>query len=240
MNTIIRVHLGADFSANNIGTIDYEAPIDLPADDLILAYRTRLSLAECSDLLGTSPALIEQGTGTTYDGISATAAPSTGNLALSGYPIPSGAVTMMAVFKQVASSPSNTSPIFGSYHGGAQPRCSIYETNAGVLTLRRNDDTVAMAKSGGDRWEMLVAVCDPGVAFKLVRPRTDTESTGSSAATNASADSVRIWGNNTRAPAGRGYQGALFAAWNKALSDEEISDMYLSAKSSLAVSGIGI
>lgn len=245
MKTIIRIHTEADFSSNNIGIVDYEPAIELPQpENVIAAYRTKISLSDSVDLVGGSPALLLEGTGNSFTSTSFIASPAAdGDMALTGAQMPAGPSSFAVVFKQQADAPAANSGILGSFQGVlSSTSCMLLEMDTGVYKfIRAAANTVELTKDGGERWEMIVCTSDPDSNEMVVyRPRTGTTQTGTCGSSIASVAAVRAFASVAQYSSGRGYEGAMFAVWGASLSESDVDDLYARAKTSLAVSGINI
>lgn len=239
MSTLIRQFPSAQFSGSLI--LDLEPPIAFPAATLG-AYRLRNSAAySAAPRAGGWPAVavVDTGADPTFTPYSAqTNAGKT--LGISGQNMPSGNLTILTVSRQrTIAGAGSLQWLGGSAVNGASSYGVVRSKDSLNAALSINGGTYAqMSPVGGDRWEALFAVFNvAGTQGSLYRPRTDTTVTATIPAPAIPAGAIRVLGNTLHtAPA----EGALVAFITGALSKAEMDALYVSAKASLAVSGIEI
>lgn len=239
MATLVRMFQDGNFNGSII--LDLEPPISYPSGTLG-AYRLRNSAAySAPNRSGGWPsiAVVDSGADPTFTPYSVqTNAGKT--LGISGQNMPAGNLTIFTVTKQKTITGAGTLQWLGGSAVNASQAYGIVRSkdslNAGLMI---NGTTYAqMTPVGGERWEALFAVFNVTASqASIYRPRTNTTTSATIPTPTIPSSAVRALGNSLHtAP----VEGALIVFVSGAMTNSDMNSLYLSAKSSLAVSGIDI
>lgn len=248
--TIVRRLSGADFSANNVGFLDLEPAIALPANGLEGYFRFRVTedRAKTNKVAGKANASKATGTGApslTVGPKSLTAKEATLIIATLQPPF-----TVISVVRQIADvlapgrclggCPNTSSTTTGLRIGLIHTDTEIYRAYA--KNGSSSAGSAALGSTQDNRDEMIVGVFDSvNNQLKVRRPRTNESATAAYTNWGAVTSPHRLIGDTSTSGNLNGeVEGYLSIVYSRALSDVEIDAIYASAKASLAVSGISI
>jgi hypothetical protein len=233
----------ANASSLNLGNVDTEPALALPAAGLVGNFRFGRSLA--LSLHNRAPGggwgdLYVPSGAPTIETKSARMASALGYVAFRAQ-VPVAPMTILSVYEQPAE-PANL--LLGGYDSGGAAqlflRTSTTGANGSLVAFARKDPAVLASAStpygsAGPLWDMAVARFDVTAnQVSVTRPRTNAKATAPFADWTAVAGTYRIGASAAES------RHVLHLIYSRVLSDGEIAGIYASAKASLATSGINI
>lgn len=239
MKTVIRIHKGADFSSNNIGTVDLEPAIEVPANGLVFAARLRSSLFESQPYAG-------QG-GVSLADLYANSQ-FTGRYLVAGTPdsglhagnVESPVTTIAAIFRG-----GKRGLIAGWYAGASspRPRNAIIFSTAGTLMCVAGKASESVNITGGQSndWNMVFFSYDSAAGTASAHNMTvgqSQDASGIPVGDSSSPTAFRIGAANDVPNSNGKNDIAWCGLWNRELSEYEMQEVYVSAQEALAPSGI--
>ena len=238
VETIIRTYSALDASAKNVGFVDPEPAWDLPTSGLVAAHRFGRSLAKSLENRFTGSGswgdMFVVGDDPTVDATSMQSN-SEGYLAFSARP-PNYPMSFVTVYEHQAAT-----LLLGGNRSTATPGVYITANSSNEVITRvkgvgTTDVAVAILPGMTARVDMVVGVADTeNNKVVTYRPRTNTKVETAFALWGGVGASTSRLGNDFNAL--RSYAHIVY---DRPLTDADVSQIYETVRTSLAVSGVAI